>query len=74
MSKKFKTIYLAIAPVMFGLSWFISNKLFDQFMSNKGTIDHPVTNHSLAYACGFTLVYVLSYFVILDLYPTKKST
>ncbi|MFN4885569.1 MAG: hypothetical protein ACK5EW_00405 [Bacteroidota bacterium] len=73
MSKKFKTIYLAVAPVLFGLSWFISNRLFEQFMSDKGTVDHPVTNHSFAFASSFTLVYIIIFFVILDLYPTKKT-
>jgi len=42
-------------------------------MSDKGTVDHPVKNHSLIYAAGFRVIYLVVFWVILDLYPAKNE-
>lgn len=72
MTKKFNIIYLGLAPVLFGLSWFISHELFNHFMKNKGTLENPAKDNSLVFACGFSFLYLLVFFIIRDLYPKKK--
>lgn len=73
MTKKFNIIYLSLAPVLFGLSWFISRELFDHFMKNKGTIENPAKDNSFVFACGFSFLYLLVFFIISDLYPKKNN-
>jgi hypothetical protein len=74
MTKKFNIIYLSLAPVLFGLSWFISRELFNHFMKNKGTIENPAKDNSFVFACGFSFLYLLVFFIIRDLYPKKITS
>ncbi len=73
MTRKFNIIYLGLAPVLFGLSWFISHRLFEHFMKNKGTIENPAKDNSLSLALGFSFLYLLVFFIIRDLYPKKNN-
>lgn len=73
MTKKFNIIYLTLAPVLFGLSWFISHRLFEHFMKNKGTLQNPAKDNSFVFACGFSFLYLLVFYIIYDLYPQKNN-
>ena len=73
MTKNFNIIYLGLAPFLFGLSWFISHELFNHFMKNKGTIENPAKDNSFVFACGFSFLYLLVFFIIRDLYPKKNN-
>lgn len=72
MSKKASLIYLSLAPVLFGLSWFISHRVFERFMTNGSGVSEA-HDRSLGYAIAFLVFYLAIYFVIRDLYrPAKK--
>jgi hypothetical protein len=71
MSKKFSIVYLALTPLVFGLSWFISHKLHLTFMQSAGSGVQP--NRAFMYASVFTAIYVAVFFVIKDLYPQQKK-
>jgi hypothetical protein len=71
MGKKFTLIYLAIAPLVFGLSWYISHRLFMNFAA--GEDGNGATDRSLIYAGVFTGIYLAVLLVIRDLYrPAHK--
>jgi hypothetical protein len=72
MSKKASIIYLALAPVLFGLSWYISHRLFQRFMTNNAT-QHDVEVRSMVYAGIFAGLYLAAWFVIRDLYTPGKN-
>ena len=73
MSKRTSIIYLAIAPVLFGLSWYISHRLFERFMTNNATYAE-VEDRSVIYASVFAGLYIAAWFVIRDLYRSEKTT
>jgi hypothetical protein len=72
MSKKASQIYLALAPVLFFLSWYISKKLYAIFMAN-GQNTAQVQDRSMLYAFFFAGLYVAAWFVIQDLYKPKSN-
>lgn len=72
MTKKASIIYLALAPVLFGLSWFISHRVFERFMTNGSGLAEA-HDRSLGYAIVFLLLYLAVFFVIRDLYKPKKA-
>ncbi|MEN9348605.1 MAG: hypothetical protein ACOVOO_02630 [Flavobacteriales bacterium] len=74
MTKRFTTIYLALAPVLFGLSWYISHRLYLRFMAfGSGTFEYKGDDRSLIYASMFTGVYLAAYLVIRDLYKPQSK-
>jgi hypothetical protein len=74
MSKRFTLIYLALSPVIFGLSWYISHRLYLRFMRfTSGNMEHPGDDRSLIYATVFTAIYIGAYLVIRDLYKTENN-
>ena len=72
MTKKASLIYLALAPVLFGLSWFISHRVFERFMTNGSGVTEA-HDRSLGYAITFLVLYLAVFFVIRDLYKPKKA-
>ncbi|MFN8699455.1 MAG: hypothetical protein ACK500_06285 [Flavobacteriales bacterium] len=74
MSKRFTLIYLALTPVIFGLSWYISHRLYLRFMRfTSGNMEHQGDDRSLIYASVFTAIYIAAYLVIKDLYKTENN-
>jgi|GEM_PF-669380 len=73
MSRRFSRIYLAITPLWFLLSWYISHELYNYSLRSRNTIDRPYPEHSLIYATGFVVAYLVFYFILRDLYPMKKK-
>jgi hypothetical protein len=74
MSKRFTLIYLALIPVIFGLSWYISHRLYLRFMRfTSGDMTHPGDDRSLIYASVFTAIYIGFYLVIRDLYKPENN-
>jgi hypothetical protein len=73
MSKKARIWYWILAPVLFVLSWIIGNQLYHRFVEHSKGMGHQ-PNRAFSYACIFTAVYILVYFVIQDLYPSKKKS
>lgn len=72
MSKKARMWYWILVPILFSLSWMIGHRLHERFVENaKGMGQQP--NRAFLYASIFTAVYIAVYFVIQDLYPTKKN-
>ncbi len=72
MSRKFIRIYLALAPVIFGLSWFISHRLYLRFMRlASGDMEHPGDDRSIIYASAFTVFYLSFLLIINDLYRKR---
>lgn len=74
LSKRFTMIYLALTPLWFGLSWYISHRIQIRFMSlAEGQITHQSNNKPLIYASIFCAIYLGAYLVIRDLYKVEKS-
>lgn len=74
MTKKARIIYLCIAPVLFLLSWYISHRIYTDFLENGvGNMRYAGGERSVMYSSILTGIYLIAYLVILDLYPTKKS-
>lgn len=73
MSKKASIIYLALAPVLFLLSWYISHRMYTDFLSNGvGNMRYEGKERSELYASVLTGLYIAAFFVIRDLYKPKK--
>lgn len=74
MTKKARIIYLCIAPALFLLSWYISHRIYTDFLENGvGNMRYLGGERSAMYASVLTGIYLVAYLVIQDLYPTKKS-
>jgi TRAP-type C4-dicarboxylate transport system permease small subunit len=75
MSKRASIIYLCLAPVLFLLSWFISHKLYVQYMAhNTGDMHQNSDERSITYAAFFTGLYLAVFLVLRDLYkPSTKA-
>jgi hypothetical protein len=74
ITKRFTIIYLALAPIWFALSWYISHRLQLRFMSlATNELQTESNNKPFIYASIFTALYVGSYLVIRDLYKPAKS-
>ena len=72
ITKRFQIIYLALAPVLFGLSWFISHRIYNSFMqSGNGAYEYQGGERSFIYASVFTGLYLSVFLVIRDLYKPK---
>jgi hypothetical protein len=73
MSKKASIIYLSLAPVLFILSWYISHRMYTDFLSNGvGNMRYEGKERSEVYATVLTAIYLAAFFVIRDLYKPKK--
>lgn len=73
MTKRFTTIYLLLAPLVFGLSWYISHRLYLRFMRlGASDYEHLANDRSLIYASVFTGLYLAAFFVIRDLYRPQR--
>ena len=72
MSKRTSLIYLAIAPILFVLSWYISHEVYVRFLQSNSEYAHTA-DRSLVYASVLTGIYVVAFFVIRDLYPAKRA-
>lgn len=74
MTRKVSIIYLCIAPILFGLSWYISHRMYTDFLQNGvGNMKYQGEERSVMYATVFTALYLAAFFVIRDLYPQKKK-
>jgi len=74
MTRKARIIYLCIAPVLFLLSWYISHRMYTDFLQNGiGNMRFQGKERSLMYASVLTGLYLAVFLVIRDLYPSKKS-
>lgn len=75
ITKRFTIIYLALAPVLFALSWYISHRIQIRFMSlATGELQEQSNNKPFIYASIFTALYLGAYLVIRDLYkPTSNK-
>lgn len=74
ITRRFTIIYLALAPLWFGLSWYISHRLQLRFMSLATNEMQTESNSKpFIYASIFTAVYLGAYLVIRDLYKTPDS-
>jgi hypothetical protein len=72
MSKKASIIYLCIAPVLFLLSWYISHRMYTDFLQNGvGNMEYQGKERSIMYATAFTVIYLVVFLVIKDLYRKK---
>ncbi len=73
MSKRASIIYLCIAPVLFALSWYISHRMYTDFLhSGVGVNAYPGKERSWMYATTLTVLYLAFFLVIRDLYKKKK--
>lgn len=73
MSKRASIIYLCLAPVLFALSWYISHRMYTDYLaSGVGVNAYQGKERSLMYATTLTVFYVAFYFVIQDIYKKKK--
>jgi len=73
MSRKARILYLSIAPCLFALSWYISHRMFTDFLQNGvGNMRYAGEERSLMYASVLTGLYLAVFFVIRDLYREKK--
>ncbi len=74
MSRKARIIYLSIAPLLFALSWYISHRMFTDFLQNGvGNMRYAGEERSVMYASVLTGLYLAVFFVIRDLYPEKRK-
>jgi TRAP-type C4-dicarboxylate transport system permease small subunit len=72
MTRKTSIIYLCIAPVLFLLSWYISHRMFTEFLQNGvGNMRFDGKDRSLMYASVLTGIYMAAFFIIRDLYKKK---
>ena len=73
MSKKNAIIYLCLAPVLFALSWYISHRMYTDYLQNGvGNMRYAGKERSMMYASVLTGLYLVVFFVIRDLYRGKK--
>ena len=73
MSKRASIIYLCIAPVLFLLSWYISHRMYTDYLaSGVGVNAYQGKERSLMYASVLTGFYIAFFFVIKDIYRKKK--
>jgi TRAP-type C4-dicarboxylate transport system permease small subunit len=73
MSKRASIIYLCLAPVLFALSWYISHRMYTDYLaSGVGVNAYQGKERSLMYATTLTVFYIAFYFVIQDIYKKKK--
>jgi TRAP-type C4-dicarboxylate transport system permease small subunit len=74
MTKRFSIIYLAFAPLLFGLSWYISHRVYERFMqSGSDPTGYPGADRSVIYASVFTGLYLIAYLIIRDLYKPRNN-
>lgn len=74
MSKRASIIYLCIAPILFVLSWYISHRMYTDYLaSGVGVNAYQGKERSLMYATTLTFFYIAFFFVIRDLYGKKKK-
>jgi hypothetical protein len=74
ITKRFTLIYLAIAPALFALSWYISHRIQIRFMSlATGEIQSESNSKPFIYASIFTAIYLGAYLVIRDLYKGSSN-
>lgn len=72
MTRKASILYLCIAPVLFVLSWYISHRMFTEFLQNGvGNMRFEGKDRSLMYASVLTGLYIAVFFIIKDLYRKK---
>ncbi len=72
MTRKASILYLCIAPVLFVLSWYISHRMFTEFLQNGvGNMRFEGKDRSLMYATVLTGLYIAVFFIIKDLYRKK---
>jgi hypothetical protein len=75
MSRKSTIIYFCLAPVLFLLSWYISHRMYTDFLQNGvGNMRYEGRERSLMYSTVFILLYIAAWFVIRDLYGKKRNT
>jgi hypothetical protein len=73
MTKRQSTIYLSLAPILFGLSWYISHRMYTDFLkSGMSSNGFHGENHALIYASVFTTLYLITYFIIRNLYASSE--
>ncbi len=73
MSKRASIIYLCIAPFLFALSWYISHRMYLDYLANGvGVNAYQGKERSLMYATTLTVFYIAFFFVIKDIYRKKK--
>ena len=73
MTRKITFIYFAFAPVLFGLSWFISHRVLPRAQAlGSGKISQTDNKIGFIYASFLTGLYLVAYFVWRDLYRKKK--
>ncbi|HEY8403178.1 MAG TPA: hypothetical protein VIK71_01080 [Flavobacteriales bacterium] len=73
MSKRASIIYLCLAPVLFALSWYISHRMYTDYLaSGVGVNAYQGKERSLMYATTLTVLYIAFYFVIQDIFKKKK--
>jgi hypothetical protein len=73
MNKKASILYFSFAPLLFLLSYYISYKVFVNYMLN-GTISNEAHNRPWIYSGFLTFLYIGFYFVIKDIYrPSGPS-
>lgn len=74
MSRKASIIYLCITPILFLLSWYISHRMYTDFLKNGvGNMLYQGKERSLIYASSLTVLYLAMFLVIKDLYRKKKA-
>lgn len=74
MNQKQSRIYLSLAPLLFGLSWYISHRMYTDYLkSGVSSNDYHGADHGLIYATIFTSLYLIAYFVITDLYKKPNT-
>jgi hypothetical protein len=71
MTRKASMIYLACAPLLFVLSYYISYKVFINYMLN-GTMSNEAHNRPWIYSGFLTFIYLGLFFVIKDIYRKEK--
>ena len=73
MTRKTRIIYLCIAPCLFILSWYISHRMYTDYLQNGvGNMRYAGEERSWMYASVLTGIYLAAFFVIRDLYPGNK--
>lgn len=74
MTRKARIIYLCIAPCLFALSWYISHRMYTDFLQNGvGNMRYAGEERSLMYASVLTGLYLAVFFVIRDLYKDGRK-
>ena len=74
MTRKARIIYLCIAPCLFALSWYISHRMYTDFLQNGvGNMRYAGEERSFTYASVLTGLYLAVFFVIRDLYKDGRK-